>query len=74
MLLKISDLSEQLNYKHHIKTIDDYMKRFYILQGSIAAGNNSDVIKDELRNIINILSINNKLSSQETKELLNYLN
>lgn len=64
LLLSLSLLKKQLNFSKQYKDINDYVIRFKILQGSISAGNDSDDIKNELIDIINILSnpIINKIS------------
>lgn len=76
LLLKLSGVTEQLNYKRQTKSVEDYVERFKILQGSIAAGNDSDEIKTELNDIIDLLSNKtvNRISLENAKMLKSYLN
>jgi hypothetical protein len=71
LLLRLSGLTDHLNYTRVSKDINDYKKRFEVLQGSLNAGNDSDIIIDELKEIILLLS--NKtvgIISLEDKQML----
>jgi hypothetical protein len=43
-------------YEYQSKTVDDYIKKFNLLKGALLAGNNNDIIKDELKQIVTLLS------------------
>lgn len=73
LLLKLAGLTEVLKYKRITKNIEDYKQRFRILQGSINAGNDSEEIINELREIINVLAINNAITNENKLMLLECL-
>ena len=74
-LLTISNLVEVLNYKRYSKTVDDYLHRLTIIQGSINAGNTSNILKQEAIDIIKVLSnsIINKISPVDAEMLIECL-
>jgi len=75
-LLKKAGLDLQLNYKRISKTVEDYKNRFEILRGALIAGNNSDDIINELKDIILLLSNKsvNVISETDAKMLIDCLN
>jgi len=74
-LLTISNLVEVLNYKRYSKTVDDYLHRLTIIQGSFNAGNTSNILKQEAIDIIKVLSnsIINKISPVDAEMLIECL-
>lgn len=74
-LLSLCKLKEVLNYKKYSKTIDDYLHRLTIIQGSINAGNNSNILKQEAKDIIKFLSspFVNKISINDAEMLIECL-
>jgi len=75
LLLLLSNLKHHLNYQKQTKTIDDYVHRFNILRGSLAAGDDSIKLRDELIEIIKLLNNKtiNKISDDVANELLEIL-
>lgn len=74
-LLDISKIKKPLNYKRYTKTIEDYLHRLKIIQGSMNSGNTSDILKQEAIDIINVLSnpIIKKISIEDAKMLIECL-
>lgn len=74
-LLTISKIAKPLNYKRYTKSIEDYLHRLMIIQGSMNSGNTSDILKQEAIDIINILSnpIIKKISIEDAKMLIECL-
>ena len=75
LLMDISGLSKQLNYKKNkIEASEKDLKlRYNVLSGEIEAGNNNDEIKEELieviQNLVNIKAISKKDSVEMIEEL-----
>ena len=55
-LIKISKLGASLNYKAHVLTIADHVKRYNVLRGGLNAGNHAPEILDELKHLTSLLS------------------
>ena len=74
-LLSLCNLKDVLNYKRYSKTVDDYIHRLTIIQGSMNAGNTSNILKQEAIDIIKILSspIINKISPVDAEMLIECL-
>lgn len=74
-LLSLCNLKEVLNYKRYSKTVDDYIHRLTIIQGSFNAGNTSDILKQEAIDIIKVLSnpIVNIISLKDAEMLIECL-
>lgn len=74
-LLSLCHLKSVLNYKRYSKTVDDYIHRLTIIQGSFNAGNTSNILKQEAIDIIKVLSnpIINKLSLVDAEMLIECL-
>lgn len=74
-LLSLCNLKEVLNYKRYSKTVDDYIHRLTIIQGSFNAGNTSDILKQEAIDIIKVLSnpIINIISLNDAEMLIECL-
>jgi hypothetical protein len=74
-LLTISKIAKPLKYKRYTKSIEDYLHRIMIIQGSMNSGNTSDILKQEAIDIINILSnpIIKKISIEDAKMLIESL-
>lgn len=74
-LLSLCNLKEVLNYKRYSKTVDDYIHRLTIIQGSFNAGNTSDILKEEAIDIIKVLSnpIINIISLNDAEMLIECL-
>lgn len=70
LLMNVSGLKNYLNYKRIYKDVNYYMNKFEILRGSLNAGNNNMEIKNELMDIIDLLSnkIYNKIPVEEVKD------
>ena len=75
LLLRMAGLKQHLNYKKQTRGIDDYVHRFNILRGELVAGNDSRLLKDELTDIIQLLSNKaiNKISDDVATELIDIL-
>lgn len=75
LLLRLAGLKQKLQYQTVPVSVETYVKRFNILKGSMASGNDSWEVKRELRDIINLLSnpTIGKISVEQAKELLEVL-
>lgn len=75
-LLQKANLTNQLDFKKRTPNIETYIKRFKLIQGTLAAGNYNDKIIDEAKEIIKILSspLINKISLKDAEMLLDCLN
>jgi len=74
-LLHLAGLKQRLQYQNIQPTMEFYVKRFNILKGSLIAGNDSVEVKDELENIISLLSnpTVGKISPSDAVDLINAL-
>ena len=72
-LMKLSHLSEQLNYKLIEQTIEEVVHRFYILRSELFAGNDSEILKKELIDVINVLNSKGKIEDKDASELIGIL-
>lgn len=74
-LLSLCQLKDILNYIRYSKTVDDYLHRLSIIQGSFNAGNTSNILKQEAIDIIKVISnpIINKISLEEAEMLIDCL-
>jgi hypothetical protein len=70
LLLRVSGLKEQLNYKKIEQSDEDLVHRFYILRGELTAGNDSEIMKQELISVINILNSKGKINNTDAIELI----
>ena len=73
-LLKVSKLTDTLNYKRQSNNLDDIINRFEVLRGGLIAGNQSLELKKELQEIITILIKYNKINENKGFELIEILN
>lgn len=70
-LLNKCQISNQLKYKRYVFTVNDYVEKFNIIKGSIGAGNNNPKLKEQLRELIELLS--NPVIKKINKEDANFL-
>ncbi len=63
MLMDMSGLTQQMKYTHRPRTIDEVIARFKILQGSIDAGGDNELIVDELESLVKILKLAGRIVS-----------
>ena len=74
LLINISGLANQLNYKRIETSVHDIINKFEVLRGELVAGNNSDILKNDLANVITLLNVKyNKISDSDAIELLDIL-
>ncbi len=75
LLLRLSGLKQRLQYQTVPISVETYIKRYNILKGSLASGNDAWEVKRELRDIINLLSnpTIGKISPEIASELLEAL-
>jgi len=73
LLLRLAGLTEQLNYERQKMSVDDYIHRFDILRGEWSAGNDSNILKAELMEIIEILNKADKISDIDMKDFMDIL-
>jgi hypothetical protein len=73
LLIRLAGLTEQLEYKKQVMTIDDYIHRFNILKGELSAGNDSRIMKNELMELIDILNKAGKISDIDATEFIDLL-
>jgi hypothetical protein len=75
LLIQMAGLADQLQYEAQSVDVDTYIHRFEILRGQLVAGNDSNLLKKELREIIKILNEKsiNKISDIDAAELLDIL-
>ena len=74
-VLSLCKLTTHLQYKRYVPTIDDHIERFELLRSSLVAGNQSDEIKQELIELIKLLSnpFVSKISVQDAQEFIELL-
>lgn len=74
-VLVLCKLKTHLNYKPYVPTIDDHIERFELLRSSLVAGNQSEEIKQELIELIKLLSnpFVSKISSSDAQEFIELL-
>lgn len=70
LLLTLSGLKEQLKYQRLVNDIGDLIHRFTILQGSVAAGNDSSEVIMEIKQVMTLLKLSGKLSESDFDMLL----
>jgi hypothetical protein len=73
-LIMGSGLAKDLKYKAKPRTIQEMVERFEIVQGSINAGNDSQVVINEAIELVKTLSVAGKISATDASELLGELN
>ncbi len=66
-----SGLTRNMKYKHKPRTINEVIKRFELLQGSIDAGNDSQVVINESIELLKILVIAGKVDADVANEIIN---
>lgn len=74
-ILVLCKLKTHLQYKPYVPTIDDHIERFELLRSSLVAGNQSEEIKQELIQLIKLLSnpFVSKISVQDAQEFIELL-
>jgi hypothetical protein len=74
-ILVLCKLKTHLQYKRYVPTIDDHIERFQLLRASLVAGNQSEEIKQELIELIKLLSnpFVSKISVQDAREFIELL-
>jgi hypothetical protein len=74
-ILSLCKLTTHLEYKRYVPTIDDHIKRFDLLRASLVAGNQSEEIKQELVELIKLLSnpFVSKISVEDAQEFIELL-
>lgn len=74
-ILVLCKLTTHLQYKPYVPTIDDHIERFNLLRSSLVAGNQSEEIKQELIQLIKLLSnpFVSKISVQDAQEFIELL-
>lgn len=73
-LMYRSGLSKDVKYKDKPRTISDMIERLKVLQGSIVAGNDSQIIINEAIELVKTLALVGKISPDDALELLQSLN
>lgn len=56
LMLEVTKLTDQLDYSRYIPTVEDYIHRFEILRGGFLAGNHSIEIREEMKDLLLLLS------------------
>lgn len=72
-LMKLSQLKDPLNYKRIEQSLENTIHRFYILRSELFAGNDSEILKAELINVINVLNSKGKIGDEDATELISIL-
>jgi hypothetical protein len=74
-ILSLCKLTTHLQYKRYVPTIDDHIERFQLLRASLVAGNQSEEIKQELIQLIKLLSnpFVGKISGEDAQEFIELL-
>jgi hypothetical protein len=74
-VLSLCKLKTHLQYKPYVPTIDDHIERFNLLRSSLVAGNQSEEIKQELIQLIKLLSnpFVSKISVEDAQEFIELL-
>jgi hypothetical protein len=74
-ILSLCKLKNYLQYKRYVPTIDDHIERFELLRSSLVAGNQSEEIKQELVELIKLLSnpFVSKISVEDANEFIELL-
>ena len=71
-LLHATKMTSQLKYTKYISTIEDHIQRFNLLRSAISAGNQAVEIKNELIDLITLLSspLINKINKSDANEFI----
>ena len=56
LILEVCKLTDELDYSRYIPTVEDYIHRFEILRGGFLAGNHSIEIREEMKDLLLLLS------------------
>jgi hypothetical protein len=73
LMIRLAGLTEQLDYKKQVMTVDDYIHRFDIARCELSAGNDSSLLKEELIELIEILNGHGKIDDSDSKEFISML-
>ena len=74
-MLKVAKLTDEVKYKKYVKNISDYIERFEILRGGFLAGNHSQELRDEVIEIVRLLSspVVDRISRADADEIIESL-
>jgi hypothetical protein len=70
LLLNVSGLTKDLKYRHKPRTIQQVVQRFQLLQGSIDAGNDSQIVINEALDLIKILVMAGKIEASDADDII----